>query len=85
VTVDSLAWRQATRNELVTALLGRLAVEDDTAAEVRRQHFMEKRGDGVPIILHESSVLSGRVPEYRLIDDAALLLTIWSVVERGTE
>lgn len=35
-------------------------------------------GDGVPIILEESRKISGRDPEYRLIDDAELLLTIWS-------
>jgi hypothetical protein len=39
---------------------------------------MEKRGDGVPIILAESRKLSGRDPDYRLIDDAELLLTIHS-------
>ncbi|MBF0614385.1 MAG: hypothetical protein G8237_11555 [Magnetococcales bacterium] len=37
---------------------------------------MEKRGEGVPIILEESSRLSGRTPEYRLIDQSELLLTI---------
>ena len=39
---------------------------------------MEKRGDGVPIILEESRKLSGRDPEYRLIDEAELLLTIYA-------
>ena len=37
---------------------------------------MEKRGEGVPIILDNSEQLSGRMPEYRLIDDEELLLTI---------
>jgi hypothetical protein len=31
---------------------------------------MERRGDGVPIILDESRKLSGRDPSYRLIDSA---------------
>jgi hypothetical protein len=39
---------------------------------------MEKRGDGVPIILRESEELSGRRPEYRLIDESELLLTIFA-------
>lgn len=77
ITVDSLAFRQSTRNELITSLLARCPVDDD-APEVQRQYFMEKRGDGVPIILHESRELSGREPEYRLIDDEELLLTIWA-------
>jgi hypothetical protein len=39
---------------------------------------MEKRGEGVPIILDESLRLSSRTPEYKLIDNTELLLTIWS-------
>jgi len=77
VTVDSLPLRQATRNELITALLARTSVEGVEGAG-RHQYFMERRGDGVPIILNESLRLSGRLPEYRLLDDAELLLTIYS-------
>ena len=77
VTVDSIALRQSTRNELLTTLLARCPVEDPTG-EFVRGFLMEKRGDGVPIILEESRKLSGRDPEYRLIDDAELLLTIWA-------
>lgn len=75
VTVDSIALRQSTRNELLTTLLAKCPVEDPTG-ETGRRFLMEKRGDGVPIILEESKKLSGREPEYRLIDDAELLLTI---------
>ena len=75
VTVDSLDLRQSTRNELVTTLLARCRAEDPTG-EIRRQYLMEKRGEGVPIIFHESTQLSGRQPEYRVIDDAEVLLTI---------
>ena len=39
---------------------------------------MEKRGDGVPIIMDESERLSGERPTYKLIDDSELLLTIYS-------
>ncbi|MBI1747102.1 MAG: putative DNA binding domain-containing protein [Acidobacteria bacterium] len=77
VTVDSMALRQSTRNELLTTLLAKCRVEDPTG-EIGRRFMMEKRGDGVPIILEESKKLSGREPEYRLIDDAELLLTIHS-------
>ena len=78
VTVDSLSLRQSTRNELITSLLARCPVAESLAFDVHRRYFMEKRGDGVPIILHESRELSGREPEYRLIDEQELLLTIWS-------
>jgi len=77
LTVDSLQLRQSTRNELITFLLSRTPVQG-LAGTGRHQHFMERRGDGVPIIFEESRRVSGRDPEYRLIDDAELLLTIWS-------
>lgn len=81
VTIESIALRQATRNELVTNLLARCPVESDDRG-VGRMSLMEKRGDGVPIIMYESQKLSGRYPEYRLIDDAELLLTIYSADDK---
>ncbi|NQU02864.1 MAG: putative DNA binding domain-containing protein [Syntrophaceae bacterium] len=77
VTIDSIALRQATRNELVTNLLSETPVAE-AVGDVGRGYFMEKRGDGVPIILNESEKLSGKKPIYRLIDDSELLLTIFS-------
>jgi len=77
VTVESLPLRQATRNELITSLLAECPVAEGTG-RVERAYYMEKRGDGVPIILRESETLSGRRPEYRLIDDSELLLTIFA-------
>ena len=77
VTVESIALRQATRNELITSLLAETLVAE-TVGNVGRGFYMEKRGDGVPIILSESEKLSGRKPIYSLIDDSELLLTIFS-------
>jgi predicted HTH transcriptional regulator len=77
VTVDSLPLRQSTRNELITSLLAECPVPE-AAGSVKRAYYMERRGDGVPIILRESEELSGRRPEYRLIDDSELLLTIFA-------
>ena len=77
VTVDSIALRQATRNELITSLLSETAVVE-TVGDVGRGFYMEKRGEGVPIILSESEELSGKKPVYRLIDDSELLLTIFA-------
>ncbi len=77
VTVDSLALRQATRNELITSLLAETPVAD-APKNGGRSFYMEKRGDGVPIILDESKRRSGKTPEYRLIDDSELLLTIYA-------
>ena len=77
VTIESIALRQATRNELITSLLAETPVAG-TVGKVGRGFYMEKRGDGVPIILSESKKLSGKKPIYNLIDDSELLLTIYS-------
>ncbi len=85
VTIDSIALRQATRNELITSLLAEAPVAE-TIGDVGRGFYMEKRGDGVPIILHESEKLSGRKPIYRLIDESELFLTMYSAsMERVDE
>ena len=77
MTIDSLSLRQASRNELLTSLLARCPVSIDTYKGERR-YIMDKRGEGVPIILSESQLLSGKKPEYRLLDEAELMLTIFA-------
>ncbi len=76
LTPDSMALRQYNRNELVVSLLARCPVDDNQA--LGRSYLMDRRGDGVPIILEESIRLSGRAPEYSLIDDSELRLIIWA-------
>lgn len=78
LSVDSLRYRQAARNETLCSLLARCAVSGDDWLVTKRSHIMEKRGEGVPIILDNSTALSGTEPQYRLIDDAELLLTIYA-------
>jgi predicted HTH transcriptional regulator len=79
MTIESLPYRQAVRNEAITSLLARCPVgRGQEMFAPPRDFLMDKRGEGVPIILEESRKLSGRTPEYRLIDDAELLLTIWA-------
>ena len=75
LTIDSMATRQATRNEALTSVLGRMPVGGVQGSE-DRQYFMERRGDGVPIIQRETRELSGKLPEYRLIDESEVCLTI---------
>ena len=76
LTPDSMHLRQYSRNELIVSLLARCTVPSTTTLD--RMHMMERRGDGVPIILEESYELSGIYPEYTLIDDNELRLVIWS-------
>ena len=75
LTAESMASRQATRNEILASVLGRMPVGGIVGADHRR-YLMERRGDGVPIILRDTRELSGQLPEYRLIDRTDLLLTL---------
>lgn len=78
LTVNSLPYRQAARNETLCSLLTKCVIPEEPWITTDRRNMMEKRGEGVPIILGNSERLSGRIPEYRLIDDAELLLTIYA-------
>ena len=76
MTIDSLPLRQAIRNELLTSLLARCPLADSDLSD---DHFiMDRRGEGVPIILAESEKLSGKRPVYRLLDESELMLTIYA-------
>ncbi len=75
LTVDGMAERQATRNEVLTSALGRIPVPE-LLGHSDRQFFLERRGDGVPIILEKTHELTGHRPEYRLIEGTDLLLNI---------
>ena len=74
LTPDSLHLRQANRNELVVSLLSRCKAPSG----VGRTRLMDRRGDGVPIIRRECRELSGRLPDYTLIDDSELRLVMWA-------
>ena len=77
MTVEKLRYGQATRNELLARLLSEVAVEERVSRKVVRRHFLERRGEGVGIILDESEALSGKVPVYEMIDEE-LHLTIFA-------
>ena len=75
LTVESMASRQSTRNEALTSVLARMPVGATRGGEGRR-YYMERRGDGVPIILRGTWELCGKYPEYRVVDDSEILLVI---------
>ena len=77
VTVDNLRYSQATRNELLARLLSEVTLDDDMRRQVVRRHFLERRGEGVGIILNESEELSGKTPVYEIFDEE-LRLTIFA-------
>lgn len=77
MTVGSISERQSTRNELVSSLLARCRMNVDAPGS-KRSYIMDRRGEGVPIIISKSEELSGRRPEYALLDDSELKLTIFA-------
>ena len=75
MTIEGMEASQATRNEVIASVFGRIAVGDVPGAS-RREYLMERRGDGVSIIFEETRKTAGAVPEYRVIDDSSLMLSI---------
>ena len=75
LTVANIADRQATRNELLVSVLGRMPT-GDVRGRGERRYFMERRGDGVPIIQRETLGVSGKPAEFRLVGDADLLVVL---------
>ena len=83
LTIDSMATRQATRNETIASALGRMPVGGIPGSE-KREFFMERRGDGVPIILRETEALSGKAPKYWILGESDLFLTLPSADTSAT-
>lgn len=86
MAIELLDRRQASRNETIVNLLRGVPVPPGKPwLQTTRQTFMDRRGEGVPIILERSEALSGRKPEYRLLGDSELMLTIYAAgpVESG--
>ena len=77
LTVEDLPYNQATRNELLARLLSETTLEDHLEAKTTRRHFLERRGEGVGIILNESEKLSGKTPVYEVFGEE-LRLTIFA-------
>ena len=76
--VGDLGDLQSTRNDVIASLLAKVPVSDQPWMTTDRLTMMDRRGEGVRVILDNSERLSGRTPEYRLIGDAELLLTIYA-------
>ena len=75
--IEDLPYNQATRNELLARLLSEVALEDDMGKQVERRHILERRGEGVGIILDESEKLDAKTPLYNLYGEE-LCLTIFA-------
>ena len=75
LTLENMDSRQATRNQVLATVLGRIPVGETLGSE-GRMYFIERQGDGVPIIRRKTYSFCGRLPEYKLIDNTDVLLTI---------
>ncbi len=75
MTIANMEAGQATRNEVLASVFGRLPVGDIPGSE-NRQFLIERRGDGVMIIVRRTRETAGRPPLYALIDESNLQLTI---------
>jgi predicted HTH transcriptional regulator len=71
LTIDTMAYRVFTRNQLLVSFLSRM--------KSRRsgRSFLESRGEGVRKILEAGEAHSGRRPQYELFGEE-LRLTIWA-------
>ncbi|MCK9521770.1 MAG: putative DNA binding domain-containing protein [Proteobacteria bacterium] len=84
MTIDNISERQSARNELISSLLARCPMNVNAIGS-QRSFIMDKRGEGVPIIITESEHLSGKKPVYKLLDDAELMLTIFAAQSPHSE
>lgn len=83
LNVEDIPHLQATRNTILASLLAKCPVpENIPGLKTDRLTLMDRRGEGVRIVLESSKRLSGKEPEYRMIGDAELMLTIYAADPR---
>ena len=75
MTIESMDTSQATRNEVIASVFGRIPVGDVPGAGHRR-YLMERRGDGVSIIKTETQEATGDLPQYKVVDASSVVLSI---------
>ncbi len=84
MTVESLALRQSVRNEVIASLLARCPLPNQVEGiETERRTLMDRRGEGVLIILTRTERLAGRRAVYEVIDREELRLTIPAAFDRA--
>lgn len=74
LTVDTLEYRQFSRNQLIVSMLAKCPAPETHG--ISRSYYMDRRGDGVPIIMDETLKLSGKSPEYTVLNESELRLVI---------
>lgn len=77
LSIEELAERQIARNDLLCSVISRCRMTEPVQ-NLSRETFMDRRGEGVPIIFEYGERLSGKRPRYELLDNSELKLTIFS-------
>ena len=72
LTIESMGESQATRNEVIASMFGRMDVGDMPGSSHRR-YLMERRGDGVAIIQRETKETAGIPPVYQANESNVML------------
>ena len=75
MTIEGMEASQATRNEVIASVFGRIPVADMAGSDHRR-YLMERRGDGVSIIRSATEAATGLPPRYTLVNKSSLVLRI---------
>ena len=73
MTMEAMAASQATRNEAIASVFGRVPVGDIPGADDRR-FLMERRGDGVSIVLDRTWEVAGALPQYSVVDGPSVVV-----------
>ena len=74
--LDSIAFRQVSRNDTLASLLSKVPVDERISGNTTRSTYMDRRGEGTQIIVKRTFELTGHPATYRLLGDDELMLTI---------
>ena len=81
---ENLLHIQSSRNEVLSSLLAKCPVPSKIPwLATDRRTLMDKRGEGMRIIVENSLELSGRAPQYGMIGGSEFLVTIYAPPEES--
>lgn len=75
MTIEAMNASQATRNEVIVSVFRQIPVDGVSGSDHRR-YLMERRGDGVSIILKKTRETAGNLPTYEVVSGSSLVLSI---------
>jgi len=82
--LEDLPYQQNARNPVIASLLARLAIPGEIPwLETSRSNFMDRRGEGVPLVLERGTAIALRTPEYHLDGTSQLRLILFGRPECG--